>query len=291
MVSGVKNNANHTHTNNFEVPWRFKRVKIRRASKEIRDERYSEQPQWVQLTSYIVSKIIQKGKLLRTSRKFILYRITMQIMHEINKILHNTKCYGKENIPKDGAIFIINHPDTKWDVVVPFMSGFKKPLGLFTDFGDSYLADVTEHFGIVPRLGKSEEMVEKMIRKLLHYAPHFAIWPEGTINRNPDGGIMQGFSGIIKVYATVNAKRNLVPIVPVIMQNYLPKRGPEKITFTFLKPYYLDRDWLKPENKGGKSSRYMIDYVMLKIARVFGQKKLMPNHLLERRKNARPNWH
>jgi 1-acyl-sn-glycerol-3-phosphate acyltransferase len=228
---------------------------------------------------------------------------------------------GEENIPREGGIYLINHM-AGIDVVIPFLAAFKEPIGVFTDMGNHFVVDILEKIGFVPRMGNAQEMVEKMIRNLLTVNKNFVMWPEGTPDKGQ--GVMQGFSSIVKVYATVNADKDRVPFVPVVMQGidkfgsqYIPnirkycpkwdnltqterkkayrkiKRvGVKRVIFTYLKPVYLPRTWLLPPEQGGKTPREIIDFLMLKIAHKLDQKTLASNPLLDHRKAGNRNsWH
>jgi hypothetical protein len=51
--------------------------------------------------------------------------------------------HGQDNIPEQGAFFLLNHP-RRLEVILPFMSAFKRPVGIFADVGDHLLTDITE---------------------------------------------------------------------------------------------------------------------------------------------------
>ena len=117
---------------------------------------------------------------------------------------------------------------------------------------------------------------------------------------------MQGFSGFIKVYETVNCEKDLIPLVPVVMVERIPKRKqkPKKkwkkkqkrlipaLEFHYLPPFYFPREWLKPVEQGGKTQRELADEAMMVLAKAVGQKELATNPVLERRrvKYDQP-WH
>jgi 1-acyl-sn-glycerol-3-phosphate acyltransferase len=161
--------------------------------------------------------------------------------------------------------------------------------------GNSFVVDLAELFGIVPRRGTAPVMVEKMIRQIALKNRNFVMWPEGTPDKGY--GVMEGFSSIVKVYATLNSNRDKIPFVPVCMQVLSPiwggkKRFPVKIIYTYLKPVFVPRMWLNPPEQGGKTPRFIIDKLMLLIAHKFGQKKLSINPSLHhRRSEAGTPWH
>jgi 1-acyl-sn-glycerol-3-phosphate acyltransferase len=277
-------------------------------------------PHWMKVIHSLLTRTIQRLKLFRPKRLWLFYTVVMKLMRRMYILTKGMEVYGKANIPKEGGIFLINHP-AGIDVVFPFMAVFQNPLGVFTDMGDHFLTDLAEHIGIVPRIGLAPVMIEKMIRQIALKNRYFAIWPEGTPDKGQ--GVMQGFSGIVRVYATLNASRNRIPFVPVVMhaldQNgmqytwqplknmkaklkyhkgkkrkyYKGKRhGVKKVIFHILEPEYLPQAWLQPPDNGGKSQREIIDYLMLKIAVKMGQKTLAPNPAVNNRKtHSDKPWH
>ena len=265
-------------------------------------ERYYSQSKEVQMIESMLTRFFKKTKLLHSKIKWAFFKIVIKIIRIFYKIYHRMEIQGTENIPKGGPIFYINHPK-KIDVVMSFLGAFGKPVGAFTDVGEGISADILEMFGFVPRLGHGKHMVEKMIRQILLQNRYFVIWPEGTPDKGV--GIMQGFSGIVRVYATINSEKNIIPFCPVITQISYPKipkkKGikrkllknvPPKIIYRYLEPFFIKREWLKPPEKGGKTRRKIMDFMMRKIARKFGQKKLGPNPVLNRRKkNFHKAWH
>jgi len=220
----------------------------------------------------------------------------MKIKQFAYRIYNRMEIVGRENVPESGAIFILNHFGKK-DVIL-FLSAFEKPVGVFTAVGKGLSADILEHYlHFVPRLGTGKEMIEKMVRTILKKNRYFAMWPEGTISRNQK--VLESFSGIIRVYATLNSEKNVIPFVPVIMQNtdayefHKKLKKPKKIRLTFLEPYYFPRDWLKKPEEGGKRPRELINHLMMKLARKLGQNKLYKNRVLERRRKTakkRKKW-
>ena len=113
---------------------------------------------------------------------------------------------------------------------------------------------------------------------------------------------MEGFSGIIKVYAAVNSKRDRVPFVPIMIRGaeyyWHWQKSKTKVHKTrdiildIYKPLYLPREWLKPIEEGGKTPREMVNWLMMFLARKKGQEKLYPNGALERRRKSNDRqWH
>jgi 1-acyl-sn-glycerol-3-phosphate acyltransferase len=296
------------------------RVAIPHQTRQGKQAEYDQQLAIVKVLQSVCTRILARLHVLHPSRKWIFYRIAMGLIRGIFKVLHRTEVYGRENIPKGGAIFISNHIANS-DVVMPFMAMFKQPVGVFTDMGTGFFVDIARQFGIVPRWGYAPYMIEDMIQKIWSQNKYFVMWPEGTPDKGH--GIMQGFSGIVKVYATLNADKDRIPFVPVVMQESNPpipwevrkemmlkkklkkkkrrlfkthpnhrRGGPPKIIFTFLKPVFIPRAWLAHPDQGGKTPRQIMDAVMLIIAKKRGQKILAPNPVLNDRKTTPGrSWH
>ncbi len=274
-----------------------KRIEIPKKKWNNMLSRHNQQPRAVRVLESILTRLANASSFLGNGFRKALMRLGIKIISFFYRIYYRMEVQGKKNIPKNGAIFLINHP-RRVDVVMSFMGAFGEPLGAFTDIGSGISADILELIGFVPRLGKANVMIEKMVRQLLLRSHYFAIWPEGTPDKG--NGIMHGFSGIVKVYATVNCKKNRIPFVPVVMQlspwpkkrNKLSRYIPPKIRFIFLKPYFIPQNWLRSPKKGGKTKREIIDLAMKKIARKLGQEELGPNPVLNRRKERyNKPWH
>jgi hypothetical protein len=288
-------------------------------------ERWKKSPKGVQFAESLISRLLKWSNLFKGNRKWAMLRVIRAWIYWYYRIIHSTEIVGFDRIPTTGAIFYINHLNIT-NVVIPFLGIIRRPLGFFTAMGDSLFSDLAESIGVVPRRGVNTDMVERMVRNLLLRNRYFATWPEGTVHH--DNKIMQGFSGIIKVYSVVNADRNRIPFVPVVHQvspylHRIPKwlqearkqkkagqklqikwtkwrrlqwkmskrEGLVKHRFTFLDPIYIPREWLQPPTNGGKTAREMMDYLMVIIARKLGQHTLEPNHLLDhRRANGATLW-
>ncbi|MHA1821157.1 MAG: lysophospholipid acyltransferase family protein [Promethearchaeota archaeon] len=265
--------------------WMHKRIPLPQETDEEKVERYMSQSRLEIIISSILSRIVKYTHVFDGKFQWILYRFVIGILRQFYKIRNKLEVKGLELVPKTGAIFIGNHIRGV-DVVAPFLAAFKEPVGVFTTLGDGYIADLIEdRWGWVSRRGVGNIMIEKMIRAILKKNRYFVIWPEGTLERQ--GKVMQGFSGIVKVYATINAKKDIIPFMPF----YMFEAGPhDRFYIRFLKPFFIPREWLKRPEEGGKTPREIIDYVMLKLARLQGQKELAPNHSLERRRRDHSPW-
>jgi 1-acyl-sn-glycerol-3-phosphate acyltransferase len=263
-------------------------------------ERYAKQHQSTRFEDALLSRVF---KLMRVGNPHFLwglYPVIMGVVRGFFRFTYRLTVRGQENIPAGGCIFYSNHRGGK-DVLI-FLAAVRRPVAAFTDINDGWIADAFERFlSFVPRRGFAPEMVEKMIRSLVLKNRYFVMWPEGTPTRN--GKIMQGFSSIVKVYAVVNAKRDVIPFVPVLtrgteeFRKYRTKRVSQnkrfrKVLVEILKPIFIPRAWLCPPQEGGKVPREIIDTLMLVLARKLGQDRLEKNPRLEDRRNS-PGapWH
>jgi 1-acyl-sn-glycerol-3-phosphate acyltransferase len=268
------------------------RIALPQESKEQRLLRYKNQEPPLPLFEGIVAKLLNFLNILKPGRRWAFHRIAMRILNIFFGILNRREVHGRENIPKQGAIFISNH--NNMEVVVPFIAMFRKPIGVFTDMGDTLFTDIAELFGFVTRVGVAPVMIEKMIRQMFRNR-YFVMWPEGTPDKGH--GVMTGFSGIVRVYATINYNKDRVPFVPVVTRDIDPiwkgkPHGPKKVIYDILKPVFVPRKWLLPPEEGGKSQREIIDALMSIIAHKRGQKELWPNPSVNhRRKHPQREWH
>ncbi len=270
--------------------WMHKRIEIPHESQDERLARYQSQHYWSQKLDYLLGTLFKFFHLNNERARWAVYKFYMTLKYFKYKMFNRIEVVGRDKIPPQGAIFIMNHWG-KSDVVM-FMSVLREPVGCFTAVGTGLLADILERFfNFVPRIGSGTVMIEKMVRTILKKSRYFAVWPEGTSSKKEL--VLEPFSGVIRVYATLNSTKDVIPIVPVVMQNTnsylwhqtLPKL--KKIRLTFLDPFYFPRDWLKKPEEGGKTPREMANYAMLKIARKVGQNKLSPNRVLNWRRKAR----
>jgi 1-acyl-sn-glycerol-3-phosphate acyltransferase len=281
--SVIKDNIPYPHLES----WMHKRIPIPRMTSEEKNQLYYDDNPWVRFAISLTTRLLKFTKLAKGNNVWITYRIVMSFIYFFYRIRNRLEVRGRHNIPKKGAIFIINHIAGQ-DVVFPFMAAFRKPISVFTDMGPGFFSEVTDKYlNFVTRRGSPSILIEKMIRNMLLKNRYFAMWPEGTLERH--GKIMHGLSGIAKVYATINSQKDIVPFVPVHMTESAHK---QKIIYTIFKPRFIPRDWLKTPEQGGKTPREIIDYVMMILAQANKQANLDRNHLMEhRRKHPGKAWH
>ena len=256
---------------------------------------------WV---NYIISSLAKAAALKRW--QYAGFRLLTAFGRFLFTIFNRLEITGKENIPKQGAMFYCNHPGS-FDPILLICS-LGHPVGCFvswdnywlTSFGIKYSGFINKEI-ILENSVKSEDfqptnpnyerdlLTEVMIRNILTVNRYFAIWPEGTLSRK--GLVSRGFSSIVRAYATLNSKKDAIPLVPVLFEgsecyhigrnrNLTPRT--DKIRVKFLDPYFIPRDWLlNPElDKRGKSPREIIDYMMNILVQAHGQKRFAKNHHL-----------
>ncbi|MBD3185722.1 hypothetical protein GF325_02745 [Candidatus Bathyarchaeota archaeon] len=268
--------------------WMHDRVEIPKESLADKRNRYRKQRhRMLKIMEPLFAKIITKMNIVKY--KWIWYKVVMSMLHVYMRIVHRLKIRGRRHIPENGAIMYLLH-NGDYDVIY-FLSAFKEPIGVFTDVGNGFFADFLETvYGFVVRRGTRDVMLEKMVRTILKKNRYFAIWPEGSPSK--DGHPKEPFSGVIRVYATLNAMRDVIPFQPVLMRGtetyqYKGDRRKRKILVEFMKPFFLPRAWLKPPREGGKTPREMINQVMLHLAKKVGYTTLKKNHALERRRRMK----
>lgn len=277
---------------NGEVPfpwlksWMHQRIPIPANSEGSAKNKHRHHHEGHGVAQSLLTRFLKRTHLLR--HRWVAYRIVMGAVYLYMRVFHRLETRGDCNIPKRSGIFYLLHNGDN-DVII-FLGAFKQPVGVFTDIGTGIFPDMMERFfGFVTRQGTRDVMVEKMIRTIWQKNRYFVIWPEGTPSR--DGRPQQAFSGIVRVYATLNAKKDIIPFVPVLarggelFRNKNPRKL-QKYLIEYLKPIYIPRGWLAKPEDGGKTPREIIDALMLVLARKVGYTTLKKNYALERRRYA-----
>jgi 1-acyl-sn-glycerol-3-phosphate acyltransferase len=278
--------------NDGEVPfpwlksWMHERIPIPADQPESKGKKKWHHHETLEFIQSLLTRLAKRTHLLR--HRWIAYRIVMGAVYGYMKVFHRLEVRGEENIPRTGGIFYLLHNGD--EDVINFLGAFKKPIGVFTDIGTGFFPDFMERFfGFVTRRGTRDVMVEKMIRTIWQKNKDFVMWPEGSPSR--DGHPMYAFSGIIRVYSTLNATKDRIPFVPVLMRGteiYRNKntRKLQKHLVEYLKPIYIPRSWLQKPEEGGKTPREIINAIMLVLARTVGFTTLKKNYALERRRQS-----
>lgn len=264
--------------------WMFKRISLSKIEKKgISNIKKHEQ---YRAFNYTVSVLIRLFRFNHPKYRYGLYRVLMGFFRFYFKIFNRLEIRGKEKVGKS-AIFLINHPGSLDPLL--FQAAMGTPVSCFIGWDNEwFIKEVLEKmFGFLNRdwAGSSEEQIEQIIRTILFKNRYFAIWPEGTLSKR--GLVMQGFSGIVKVYASINAQKNLIPFQPVLFRGsdcyryqFFPRTN--KIILEFLDPVFVPRDWLQPPEQGGKTPREIMDYLMNILAKANGQKSYISNPRLNR---------
>ena len=238
----------------------------------------------------LISRLIKYTHLYKGNRPHVLFRIIQKIFKIYLKLQNQLKIYGKENVPKNGTIFYLNHPGAYDPIILLAALGFQT--GALVAWNYSWFMNMINHYyGFITKIRyeSRETIVEKMVRQILTRNRYFSIWPEG----GPDGTglVRDGFSSVVRLYSVINCKEDKIPFTPVLIRGggvYLHKPGVHRgpIEIHFMKPFFLDREWLKKPDEGGKSPREIIDWMMLKIANKQNQPIVAKNRGLEQRRNA-----
>jgi 1-acyl-sn-glycerol-3-phosphate acyltransferase len=236
----------------------------------------------------IISRLVVGLGFHKGIRAHLLFRIIRKIIRVYLKIYNRLKVYGKENIPTKGTIFYANHPGS-YDPLI-LMAAIPMEFGALLAWNYSWFMNMINIlYGFITKLRYETRgtIVEQMVRQILTKNRYFAIWPEG--GPNGTGLVNQGFSSVVRLYSVINSKEDKIPFTPVLIRGggiYLAKpgihRGP--IEIHIMEPFFLNREWLKRAEKGGKSPREIVDWMMLKIAHKQKQSVLGVNRGLEERK-------
>lgn len=270
--------------------WMHERCELSKESPDAMLRRWKSQPVILQAIDAVISRLFVKTGALSGRRRLVTYKVIMHVLKVYFRVFNQLKVFGKNDIPKHGCIFYVNHPGS-YDPPILWAALAGRQVGGFVVFTSGWFADMIERFYGITRLWQptQPQKVEWMVRQILLKNAYFAIWPEGHPHEGP---IEQGFSGIVRVYAVLNHDKDRIPFVPVLIrgetahrQMVQHKNGP--IEIHFLKPIFLDRQWLKTPEEGGKTPRESIDYLMEFLARKNGQATFAPNPNLD----ARHAWH
>ncbi|MFX0103697.1 MAG: lysophospholipid acyltransferase family protein [Candidatus Hodarchaeota archaeon] len=275
--------------------WMHKRIHVRHLTLKERFERWAKQPTFVRALDAVFSRAVRFFGWDTKGGRRAMYKFVIFWFRAYFKIFNRLKEIGKENIPKKGCIFLVNHPGS-YDPPILFASVLKSHIpcgqvGIYASWGTGFFNDMIDVFyGMKSARGYGpetmSEKVERMVRQIITRNRFFAMWPEGHPHLGP---IEQGFSSIVRVYSVVNKFEDRIPFVPVVIRGEGASRfgvshkvGPIEIRYG--KPVFVNRDWLKHPDEGGKTPREIIDHMMLIMARMNGQKKFAPNPRLESKK-------
>ncbi|MHA1371455.1 MAG: lysophospholipid acyltransferase family protein [Promethearchaeota archaeon] len=273
--------------------WMHERCHLRHESLNEKRKRWRRQPVIIQALEAVISRILVHSGFLSPDTRWVTFRAFGKMFRLYFKFFNRIKFFGIKNIPKSGGIFIVNHPSVMDPAIL--MASVPVHFGALISWGIGWFADICDAlYGFVRfRPETMHKKVERIIRQILLKNRYFAIWPEGHPTYHDK--IEQGFSSIVRVYAVINHDKDRIPFIPVLIQGwsldlrfFVFKKGIKKkfspIRVHILKPFFIDRNWLKPPEQGGKTPREIIDHVMMVLAKKNGQKQLATNPLLEFRR-------
>jgi 1-acyl-sn-glycerol-3-phosphate acyltransferase len=250
---------------------------------ENRMQRYRRQPVPVIAWEAVLSRIGVKG-IFRGVGKYVFFKLVVRAFRFYFHAFNNLKIHGLQNWPRGGCIFYVNHPGS-FDPVIITASNPNVIFGGFVQWGNGWFADLLEEFYGLASLRRynRQQAIEYMIRLLLLKNRYLGFAPEAHPHLGP---IEQGYTTIVPVYAAINHDRDRIPFLPIFIRGQGAHRfgvqhvkGP--IEINFLKPFFIDRSWLKKPEEGGKTQREIMDYLMMILARKNGQKELELNPQLE----------
>jgi 1-acyl-sn-glycerol-3-phosphate acyltransferase len=278
--------------------WLHKRQVVPKESSESIQNRYQRQPISVKVFDSIFSRFFAFNLKYSANFPHLMYKLIVRSMRLYLRVVNRLKVFGINNVPQEGAIFYVNHPGQLDPIIL--LASLPVETGALIAWGNNWFMDMLEHyFGLLSlRKDGASGVVERIVRHLLLRNRYFAIWPEGHPTYSQK--IEDGHSSIIRVYGVVNHDKDRIPFVPVLLRGAhcyrikeysWPAENPNlkrnnPIEIHILPPIYFPRDWLLPPEKGGKSPREMIDYLMNTLAIYQKQRKLRPNRLLEMRRQG-----
>ncbi len=190
------------------------------------------------------------------------FRIVRAIIGFLLKILFRVKIYGKENMPKEGALIVAMNHKSLWDgplaaTVLPrqFAIMAKKEL-----FKIPVLKSILKWAGVFPvNRGTGDLGAVKAALSALKKGLAMAIFPEGTrVKGKKEHKAKAGFVMI--------ANKTGAPIIPVaIVGRYIPFYG---IKLYIDKPIYVKGEG--DEKLTGEQMQEISDYLLQKILSAAG---------------------
>jgi 1-acyl-sn-glycerol-3-phosphate acyltransferase len=270
--------------------WMHERCELPKPTIHQRIHTWMNQPRMIIAFEAVLSRFIKWAGWYKGAMKDVFYQMVAYSFRGYLKLFNQLKIVGVDNIPKKGCIFYVNHPGS-YDPLILIGAIPKIQMGGFMHWGNGWFAYMLEKiYSISPfRYPKGYMVVEAIIRLILTKNRYFSIWPEGHPHEGP---IEIGFSGIVRVYATLNYDKDRIPFVPVLIrgegcyrQSVQHKSGP--IQINFYNPIFIDRSWLRKPEEGGRDPIDIIHYLMMFLAKKNGQTSLASNRRLEHRRTKR----
>ncbi|GAB4307079.1 MAG: hypothetical protein Kow0069_04310 [Promethearchaeota archaeon] len=265
------------------------RCELPREALQGRLERWARQPAAAVAFDAVSSRILRAIRFHRSPVvRRVFFKLVVGFWRRIFRWFNRMKVTGLHHLPRGGAIFYANHPGQLDPLVLLAALPADYPVpGCFIAWGNGYFMDLLEWaYGFVVSRAESRQLkVERMVRALLRH-PFLAIWPEGHPTYHE--GVERGFSSVVDVYATINARGDHVPFVPVLLRGtHVLRREtpirPGPVEVHFFSPKFLPREELLPPELRGKTPRQVIDQLMSFLAKKAGQRSYAPNPRLEAR--------
>jgi len=160
--------------------WMHRRIPMKIESVEQKQKRWALQKTGARALDAVLSRIFVKGKIGSKTFRHTFYRMMSKGFYLHFKIFHRLKVFGLENIPKNGAIFYVNHPGT-FDPQI-LMATCPSHVGSLMAWSGGWFMEMLETVGgqIMFRWWENrQEKVERMINHLLTRSRYLAIWPSG----------------------------------------------------------------------------------------------------------------
>ena len=145
------------------------------------------------------------------------YRTLVRIVRLFAPVLTKRHWSGRDKIPSDGGVLLVANHISNYDVLVigEFLiwSGrWPRFLGKSEIFTAPVLGWVARQCQQIPVLRNTKDAKNSLIfaKQALERGSMVAVYPEGTITKDPDGWPMTGRRGAAQLALTTN-----VPVVPV----------------------------------------------------------------------------
>ncbi len=183
--------------------WMHERCEIPEIALEKRKKWWERQDFGQKVFDSLLSRIVVKGKIGTPRLRHVFFKLIQKVFKGYLKLVNQLKVFGRENVPKNGAIFYVNHPGA-YDPLV-LLAGLEFQTGAIVAWNYSWFMNmIDKYYGFITKIRNEtrEQIVEKMVRNILLKNRYFAIWPSG--HPNESGIIEQGFSSIVRVYSVIN---------------------------------------------------------------------------------------